>query len=326
MFNAVHHRRLFATSARQGGRCVSKNGPLGSVLLSANLIIWHGPIIVRLAEIHTTLLIFGRSVEGSDWIRVMDELNREIARSLEATPELLPFLPKLLADVWALGSSVEIIVDLLRQVGINDSGRVFDVGCGKGAAAVSLAKENGCHVYGIDGFEPFIAEARTRARDAGVAELCTFECGDMREAVLHARDYDAAIYAAHSSELAGRPCVEVLRQCVRHGGYILIDDGFLADGVDSTPPGYEGLLPRDGIVAALTAHGDRVVREVTQSPETWHADENRIVDSIRRRAETLAVLHPQAAGPINEYVRLQEREYATLKAIHIPATWLLQRC
>ncbi len=97
--------------------------------------------------------------------------------------------------MFGLGSSVEIIVDLLRQVGINDSGHVFDVGCGKGAAAVSLAKENGCHVYGIDGFEPFIARRRARAGDAGVAELCTFECGDMREAVLHARDYDAVIYA-----------------------------------------------------------------------------------------------------------------------------------
>jgi SAM-dependent methyltransferase len=257
----------------------------------------------------------------------MEELGKEIARSLEAAPELLPFLPELLADVWALGSSVEIIVDLLSHAGINDAWRrVFDVGCGKGAAAVSLAKENGCRVYGIDGFEPFIAEARKRAREAGVAELCTFACGDMREAVVHARDYDAVIYAAHSLELAGRPCVEVLRQCVRPGGYILIDDGYLADSVDSTPPGYEGLLPYDGIVAALTAHGDRVVREVTQSPETWHADENRIIESIRRRAETLAVRHPQAAGPINEYVRRQEREYVTLKAIHIPATWLLQRC
>ena len=48
----VHRRRPFATSVRQGGRCVSKNSPWWSVLLSANLIIWHGQIIVRLAEIH----------------------------------------------------------------------------------------------------------------------------------------------------------------------------------------------------------------------------------------------------------------------------------
>jgi len=255
-----------------------------------------------------------------------EELNKQIAHSLEATPELLPYLPELLADVWALGSSVEIIVDLLRHVGINNSEqRVFDVGCGKGAVAVSLAKENGCRVYGIDGFDPFIAEARNRATGAGVAELCTFECADMCQAVEDIRDYDAVIYAAHNPVLMGRPCVEVLRQCVQRGGYIVVDDGFLADGVKSKPPGYEDFLPYDQTVAALTACGDRVVHEATQSPDTWHADDDRFIISIRRRAEALAARHPQAAGLLDEYVRGQERECEQMKAIHIPATWLLQR-
>ncbi len=254
-----------------------------------------------------------------------EELNEQIARSLDATPELLPFLPELLADVWALGASVEIIVDLLRQMGLDDPGRrVFDVGCGKGAVAVSLAKEMGCRVYGVDGFEPFIAEARSRATAAGVAELCTFECGDMREAVGHARNYDAVIYAAHGPTLAGRPCVDVLRQCVQRGGYIVVDDGFLTDRVPSKPPGYEAYLPYDRTVAALTYHGDRVVREITLAPEEWHADDDRITDLIRRRAAELAARHPQIASLLDEYVQAQQRECETLKAIHVPATWLLQ--
>ncbi len=241
-----------------------------------------------------------------DRIAMTEELNEQISRSLDATPELLPFLPELLADVWALGASVEIIVDLLRQMGLDDPGqRVFDVGCGKGAVAVSLAKEIGCRVYGVDGFEPFIAEARNRATDAGVAELCTFECGDMREAVAQVRDYDAVIYAAHGPTLAGRPCVEALRQCVQQGGYIVVDDGFLADGVQSRPPGYEDCLPYDRTVAALTAHGDRLVAEVIVSPEKWHADDDRITDLIRRRAAELAVRHPQAASLLDEYVQVQ---------------------
>lgn len=254
------------------------------------------------------------------------ELNQQIARSLETTPELLPFLPELLTDVWSLGSSVEIIVDLLRGIGTEDPARrVFDLGCGKGTVAVSLARENGCHVYGIDGFEPFIAEARRRATSAGVAELCKFECGDMRKAVAHVRGFDAVIYAAHGPMLAGRPCVEALRQCVRPAGYILIDDGFLADGVQSRPPGYEDFLPHEQTLAALTAYGDRVVREVIQSPTAWHADDDRIANIVRRRAQALAVQHPQFADQLNDYVRGQERECETLKAFHIPATWLLQR-
>ncbi len=255
-----------------------------------------------------------------------EELNEQIARSLDTTPELLPFIPELLADVWALGGSVEIIVDLLRPLGLDDSERrVFDVGCGKGAVAVAVAKEIGCRVYGVDGFEPFVAEARRRAADAGVADLCEFECGDMREAVENVRDYDAAIYAAHGPSLAGRPCVDVLRQCVQPGGYIVVDDGFLVDRVQSKPPGYEDCLPYDRTVAALTAHGDRLVGEVIVSPEKWHVDDDRITDLIRRRAEALAVRHPEAASLLDEYVQVQQRECETLKAIHVPATWLLQR-
>ncbi|MCH8913065.1 MAG: class I SAM-dependent methyltransferase, partial [Planctomycetes bacterium] len=36
-----------------------------------------------------------------------EELDEQIARSVDATPELLPFLPELLADIWALGASAE---------------------------------------------------------------------------------------------------------------------------------------------------------------------------------------------------------------------------
>jgi SAM-dependent methyltransferase len=255
-----------------------------------------------------------------------EELNQQIARSLETTVELLPFLPELLVDLWALGCSVETIVDLLRPLELGDpERRVFDVGCGKGAVAVSVAKALGCSVYGVDGFEPFIDEARERAKAAGVAELCTFECGDMREAVKQVRDHDVAIYAAHGPMLAGRPCVETLRRCVRSGGYIVVDDGFLIDGVESKPPGYEDHLPHDQTVAAMTAHGDHLVEEVIMSPEEWHADDDRINDSILWRAEALAVRHPEASSQLEEYVRGQQRECETLKAIHIPATWLLRR-
>lgn len=158
-----------------------------------------------------------------------------------------------------------------------------------------------------------------------MADLCEFECGDMREAVEHVRVCDAALYAAHGPSLKGRPCLEVLRQCVRPGGYIIVDDGFLVDGVQSKPPGYEDCLPYDRTVAALTAHGDRLVVEVIVSPEKWHTDDDRITNLIRRRAAELALRHPQAASLLDEYVQIQQRECETLEAIYVPATWLLQR-
>ena len=57
-----------------------------------------------------------------------NDQRRDVAESLEATPELLPFLPELLADVWVLGSDPEIVVDLLRPFVLPVSAQVVDLG------------------------------------------------------------------------------------------------------------------------------------------------------------------------------------------------------
>ena len=40
-----------------------------------------------------------------------DEQQQEVARAFEMSPELLHFVPELLADLWELGSSLEVMVD-----------------------------------------------------------------------------------------------------------------------------------------------------------------------------------------------------------------------
>ncbi|MEE8526126.1 MAG: class I SAM-dependent methyltransferase [Thermoanaerobaculia bacterium] len=260
-----------------------------------------------------------------------DELRRRIAESLDATPELLPFLPELLADLWTLGCSLETVLDLLRSVPQPaldlppHETRLLDLGCGKGAIAVSAAAELGFRVHGVDGFEPFIDEARRRAAELGVGELCDLECDDLRATIRTARDYDVVVYASHGPMLDGRPCVEFLRECVRPGGYMIVDDGFLAAGVRSKPAVYEDYLPRDATVTRLTAHGDVIVREVVLSVEELGQENRRLTEKIRRRAEKLAEQRPEAADSIFWYVDNQERECRILEEIHVPAVWLLQR-
>ena len=204
--------------------------------------------------------------------------------------------------------------------------RLLDLGCGKGAIAITVASELGCRAHGVDGFQPFIDEAAKRAEDFGVAELCEFECGDMRQLVRTARDYDVVVYVANGPMLDGKPCVDRLRQCVRSGGYIVLDDGFLPDGAaQSKLPGYEAYLPHDETVRRLTAHGDALVREVAFSAEEADAVNTGITDKIRQRAEGLAERHPEAADMLSWYVQNQERECEILRELHVPAVWLLQR-
>jgi SAM-dependent methyltransferase len=51
---------------------------------------------------------------------------------------------------------------------------VIDFGCGAGNEAVEMALAGATRVIGLDIREPFLEEARRKAADAGVGDVCTF--------------------------------------------------------------------------------------------------------------------------------------------------------
>jgi cyclopropane-fatty-acyl-phospholipid synthase len=58
--------------------------------------------------------------------------------------------------------------------------RVLDIGCGFGTLALTLARDHGVHVTGITLSEVQLAEARQRAREAGLEDQVTFRLQDYR--------------------------------------------------------------------------------------------------------------------------------------------------
>jgi len=257
----------------------------------------------------------------------MDERQqREVAEAFDATPELLPFIPELLSDLWALGSSVEVIVDLLRPLGLPaEETRVLDLGCGKGAVALTLAREFSFQALGIDFFEPFIEDAIERADEMGLASRCRFVCEDIRDTLLEANDFDVVIYASVGVLGSLDECVAKLRQCVHPGGYMLIDNVFLADPEKVESPWYEHCATHQESLRRLTAHGDALLHEVIIPTEDVKALNRKYTELIRRRAEKLAELHPEAADSFLWYVEKQERESEIMETTMISAVWLLQR-
>ena len=252
---------------------------------------------------------------------------REIAESFDATPELLPFIPELLADLWALGSSLDVIVELLRPLRFPpETTRVLDLGCGKGAVVLTLAQEFGFQALGVDFFEPFIQDARERAEEMGVTSLCQFVCDDIRDALGEARDFDVVIYASIGGVLGKfDECVAKLRRCVNPGGYMLIDNVFLADPDKVESPWYEHCATHQETLRQLTAHGDALLREVIIPVEDVKALNRKSTELIRKRAEKLAELNPEAADSLFWYVEKQERESEIMETTAASAVWLLQR-
>ncbi len=256
----------------------------------------------------------------------MDRRKQEIAESLEISPDLLPYVPELLADVDALGCNAETIVSLLRPLGLLEyKTRVLDLGCGKGVLGLRLAEQLAFHVTGVDLFEPFIREARQLASERNLTDRCHFEVQDLRQALSDARDFDVVVYASLGVLGDLEHAVGELRRAVRPGGYCIIDDGYLARSSKLDAAGYGHYVDHEQTLQRLTAHQDRLLEEVIISSEDAEAYNRQTTERIRRRAGLLASRHPQLADRFHAYVERQESECRILETEFVSAVWLLQR-
>lgn len=257
----------------------------------------------------------------------MNDLEIEIAKSLEAKPELLPFIPELLADIWALGSSPDLVVELLKSLDLPpNTTRGLDLGCGKGAVSIYLAHKLGFKVFGIDGFSPFLEEAKSKSEEYNVSNLCHFEFGDIREFISKAKNFDFVIYAA-IGDVLGRfdECVGKLRQTICPGGYMLIDDGFLKESTKIERECYGHYLPHDETLKQLTSYGDTLLKEIVFTTEETKTINKRYTEVIHRRAEKLTRNHPKSADAFSWYLENQNQECEILETYVCGAIWLLKR-
>ncbi|WPB76466.1 methyltransferase domain-containing protein [Archangium violaceum] len=254
-------------------------------------------------------------------------LEEQVATALETTPELLPFMPELLADLDELGTEVRDIIELLRPLGLSAGARVLDLGCGKGTVALALARELGPRVLGVDGFTPFVEEAKRRAEERGLSGLCEFRQGDLREAVAEVEGVDVVMLLAVGRVLGdAAETVGALRRCVRPGGYMVINDGYVAEGVAlESSEDLKGYAHLEETRRRMQSHGDRLVGEELPSTEETDAYNASNTELIRRRAEALALRHPEAAERVRGFVAEQERQSRLLTTDLLNALWLLRR-
>jgi SAM-dependent methyltransferase len=240
---------------------------------------------------------------------------------------LLPFLPDLLQDLWALGSSPDIIVEWIQDLDLHGSTvTVLDLGCGKGAVSIPLADRFGFRVEGIDLFEPFLDEARNRADSMGVGSLCTFRQADISETLASAKDFDLVVYSSIGFILGTvEQTIGILRDAARPGGYILLDDGCRTHQDPIPFPGYENYIPYDETIQQLTRYGDRILKEKRLSVEEMKAVNDWNTEHIRRQVDRLAAEHPDRSSLFYEYLESERKECEILETLFQGALWLIQK-
>ncbi|MBU0509359.1 class I SAM-dependent methyltransferase [bacterium] len=250
----------------------------------------------------------------------------EIAQSLECDPALLPFLPYLLQDIEELGGMTTYLYSVLASPELPSGSTVLDLGCGKGVISCEIAKRFGWSVHGVDLFDPFIENARQRARDKGVESLCRFEHGNARDAVKNVSPVDVLVLFS-VGRLFGtiHDTVGELRKAVKPQGHLAIEEMYLAPGVTGPTRLYGECLDKDTTLRQLTAHGDRIV-DWREYPPAEIAGWNKwALQCMEQRTGELLKEHPELECLLHDYNEMQRQCCEVLDTELIGGVWLLER-
>jgi ubiquinone/menaquinone biosynthesis C-methylase UbiE len=258
-------------------------------------------------------------------------VDERLAGSLTAeTTELLPFLPYLLQDFWELGSDPSGMADLIKRH-IDESANIsiLDLACGKGAVSVAVAKKLQAKVKGVDLIPEFIDYAEQKAKEHGVTDLCSFEVGDINEAVKAATDYDVVILGAAGDAL-GAPAetLDKLKQTIKTGGYILIDECYLKDDFKQEDMGYNNYeyLTGNQWSQLFADSGLELVEALTEfDADDDCANSDIGMAHITRRANELIENHPDKKAIFEGYIRSQQSEYDDIDSNLEAFVWILKK-
>ena len=261
------------------------------------------------------------------------EVEEKLVASLTGeTTELLPFLPYLLQDFWALGCEPDIMADLVRRhVPLIKDTKGLDLACGKGAVSIKLAKELGVQVKGIDLILDFIEIAKQKSIEHGVNDLCSFAVGEINEAIQAEHDYDFVVFGA-AGNILGTPAqmLSKLKTTVKKGGFILFDEGYLPDNSSQddihynnyeflTKKQWDELFKEAGLIVAATIFDTDL-----ESKYTENLDSASGMEAITKRANELIAKYPDKKEMFEGYIRSQQSEYDDLDDTLVCVTWILQ--
>ncbi len=205
----------------------------------------------------------------------------------------------------------------LHGAGVGRGYRVIDLGCGKGAAAIAVAKACGCVVHGVDGHGPFVASAQEAATNAGVGARVTFAVGDLRT-MKKRRVWDAGMML---SVLPALDAAAVMARHVKPGGLVLLDDAVRVERARE-----EAWLP--GTMAELREQVERagysVVRQHVMSRDEVRRMDASLYRRIAARARVLAQRDKGTAALVREVLQRQREANRLLTGPIRPALLLVQ--
>jgi cyclopropane fatty-acyl-phospholipid synthase-like methyltransferase len=255
-----------------------------------------------------------------------DNPQQSVANSLEVEIKLLPHMPYLLQDLWALGSSVDQILDLISTLALSsDTAKILDLGCGKGAVSVQIASKFGFTVVGVDAMPEFLKDANKKSAKYQVSDLCTFIEQDILTYVTDKHDFDIVILASLGGIFgSNKKTIKKLRTQIRAGGYIVIDDGYLKKRKLLSRKGYRHCRNYEKTVEELTIFNDHLLTEISTTEVSTKIN-NEYLKVIENRSIELIDQYPELKKNINNYLDLQREECDIIDKELEGMIWVLKK-
>jgi ubiquinone/menaquinone biosynthesis C-methylase UbiE len=253
-------------------------------------------------------------------------LTQSIARSVDASTDLLPVFADLFQGINALGSTPRRLASLVARSSVprfsEPGASVLDLACGKGAVAVEFAKSFGARVTGVDACGVFLEGAKALARQHRVENHCRWINADVCAiAARHKSRYDVAMMIGLFPLAEAAP---LLRRLTKRGGLYVIDDAVL-DPDDPDAETFADVPDAGACRALIEGLGDRVERRVLL-PRAAMASQNRaLLRRLSANAARLSKSHPHLRQSLRAFIARQREASAVLLGPLRPTIWAICR-
>lgn len=244
----------------------------------------------------------------------MKTIEESVLAAMDCTDrDILPYLPYILQDFWEIGSAPDVMIYLIKKHLTNFSNlKVLDLGCGKGAVSVNIAKQMNCECHGIDAIPDFISFSALKAAEYGVGDLCKFEVGDIRETVKSIGKYDVIILGAIGQVFGNYfDTLTILNNNLKDGGILIIDDGYIEDESSFK---HEHVCTKSELKRQIADADMQLVDEIVASEDdTVTINYDTEYENILKRCTELSVINPDKAEIFINYSNQQKNEYDNMK-------------
>lgn len=244
----------------------------------------------------------------------MKTLEESITDAMDGTnSEIVRYLPYILQDFWEIGADPETIIALIQaHTRHYDRLKVLDLGCGKGAVSVKIAHRLGCQCLGYDAVESFVYDARQKAQEYNVQDLCSFDIADIRLIIKELSAFDIIILGAIGPVLGSYlDTFRTLSPCVNPNGLIIIDDGYILGHGDFSHP---RVVTRSQLLQQATQAQMKLVDErIYETNSHVIEDHEKEFNFLAKRCRELISKYPENSTLFEDYIRDQKKEYHNME-------------